>query len=181
MQKQGKILALATLMMLPVLLVSCVQDDESVASFVDGYWEGELTADFYTYRGYETDYFYTQMQFVRTNAYGGYGFERDYNAYSNIPLYSNFNWSVKEGYIYIDYDQGEDVYAYFEPFYDSYVGRDGVRGVFRNVYNNRPLAQFTLYKLDYWDTNWNSYWGKKTEVEATGGTEKRGDDRLTTE
>ena len=109
MQKTGTILAMAPQMLLPVLLVSCVQDDESVASFVDGYWEGELTADFYTYRGYETDYFYTQMQFVRTNAYGGYGVERDYNAYSNIPLYSNFNWSVKDGYIYIDYDQGEDV------------------------------------------------------------------------
>ena len=93
-----------------VTFTSCRNSDEMAASFIDGYWEGDLTTSFYSYFG--NKYIYTQIEFVRENRYGGRGVERDYyNHYDYKDSY--FRWTVENEYIIMRYEDGTQIYAYF--------------------------------------------------------------------
>ncbi|MBQ7424266.1 MAG: hypothetical protein IJV13_07030 [Prevotella sp.] len=143
---------------------SCENSDEMVASYIDGYWEGNLTTNFYSFRG--TQYIYTQIEFARTNTYGGDGYERDYyNRYSYNESY--FRWTIENEYIIIRYDDGTEIYAYFNgPRHD--VDGDLMTGVFRSSRSGRILAEFELHRINYWYRDWYDDGWYAKQMQLTG-------------
>lgn len=169
-----KIYTLITAMLIASMsittLTSCQNNDEMVASYVDGYWEGDLTTSFYSYMG--NAYIYTQIEFVRNNRYGGDGVERDYDKrYQYRDSY--FRWTVEDEYIIIRYDDGTQIYAYFNgPRHD--IDGDVMQGVFRDSRNGRALAEFTLHRISYWYDDWysSSWWSKQNKMTNDSTTTK---------
>ena len=145
------------LLMAAVTMVSCEPDpDADLAYDIEGVWEGTIDGDYYS-RHYHTSDFYTEIEFVRMDAYGGYGYERDYrNRYSNgLPI--GFDWTVKGGRIYLEYDDGYNVII------SDYKVRMRDRLVFTGFFDDwdtgEQMASFRLYKIaepTYDDYSWRT-------------------------
>lgn len=137
-----------TLMLLTiaVTLTSCERDSDSELAYdIEGVWEGVIDGDYYN-RRYHNSYigYTTEIEFVRVDSYGGYGYEVDYRSrYSGVPI--GFDWTVKEGRIYLEYDDGYNVII------SDYKVRMRDRLVFTGYFDDwdsgEQLAAFRLYKL----------------------------------
>ncbi|MCH5307825.1 MAG: hypothetical protein J1E37_07040 [Prevotella sp.] len=126
------ILALPT----TLALTSCDQDaaDRYEARTLDGTWTGYIDTYYYDRWGKRGDTFRTSIYFQRENAYGGTGYEIDYNVGAGrVDYYCEFRWTVDNGRIRIRYDDswGEVVIYdyhldddYFEGYMDDGTTRD---------------------------------------------------------
>lgn len=103
-----------------VLLTSCDwlsrdYEDREEAYVLEGTWTGYIDTYFYDRFGKRGDSYRTTMYFERVDAYGGWGYEVDYNYYSRYDdyYYCEFDWEVVNGHIHIRYDDSwNDVYIY---------------------------------------------------------------------
>ncbi len=110
-------------------------EDRHEARTMDGTWTGYIDTYYYDRWGLTGDSFRTTMYFERENAYGGWGYEVDYNYNNryNDYYYCEFTWEVVNGTIRLRYaDSWNDVYirnyrlneSYFEGHMDDGVSAD---------------------------------------------------------
>ena len=80
-------------------------EDRSEAYTLDGNWTGFIDTYYYDRWGLTGDNYRTTMHFERENAYGGWGYEVDYDLNSRYSdyYYCEFTWEVYNGTIRISY------------------------------------------------------------------------------
>ena len=110
---------MAMAMMTMALFTSCDREfwedmeDRHEASTLDGTWTGYIDTYYYDRWGLTGDSYRTTMYFERENAYGGWGYEVDYdlnNRYGDY-YYCEFRWDIYKGSIRLRYaDNWNDVY-----------------------------------------------------------------------
>lgn len=131
------------------VMTSC-DSDTDLAYDLDGVWSGTLSSEFYDYRygQHMTDTYETEITFVQEGDFsrGGTGYEIDYNLNTGRSSQTYFDWTVRGGKIYIDYDDHTTVVV---RDYDIYtVGRTPhFRGYFDDYYDGSTLAAFNLVKV----------------------------------
>jgi len=146
------------LVMAAMTLTSC-DEDAMLAYDMEGVWQGTIQGNFY-YNRYRSNDYDTEISFVREGMRGGTGYEIDYN-YSTRRYYRNyFNWTVSNGRIIIEYDDGATVII---RDYDTYKvgGNMRFRGYFQDYDTGDDLASFNLIKVvepnDTYDYSYRYY------------------------
>ncbi|MCD8236578.1 MAG: hypothetical protein LUD00_07970 [Prevotellaceae bacterium] len=110
---------------------------------------------YYDYRGrtYRFDSYDTDIIFYPDYDYATHGYGKQVDFYTAGPYsyqYYYFNWTIRDGVIYLDYPYDAELNT---AIYDYRMTSDFITGYFGDT-NTR----FTLHKLvDYYD--WNSYRG----------------------
>lgn len=160
-----KITLLLMLAITVFTLTGCDSDDDAnTAYFFEGYWEGQMGTNFYDELGYGTNYYYTQLDIVRTHKYGGYGVERDYSDqynYSSIV----FNWTVQDRYIYFQYKNGRSIALEFSA-QSSYNGTDRMLMKAYDYDSWQQIGSAELYRIDHWYNDWydDPFWAKPNNL-----------------
>ena len=130
-------------------MTSCDEDTE-MAWDLDGIWQGTINGDYYNDRYGYSENWDTEIKFVQDGdfSHGGWGEERDWD-YRGRRYTSTFYWTVRNGRIYMDYDDG---YRIIIDRYDLY-SRGGTlrfKGYFEDYDSGRQLAYFDLLKVYEW-------------------------------
>ena len=117
-------------------LTSCDQEawDREDARTLDGTWTGYIDVYYADRWGWTGDTYRTSICFVREDAYGGWGYEADYDTGYYNQAYSEFAWEVVNGVIRINYAAPGwnpiRIYDYrltsnyFEGYMDDYTHKD---------------------------------------------------------
>ena len=135
-----------------VLFTSCENGDTMRARTLEGTWTGYIDTYYRDRWGWSGNNYRTTMYFERRGAYGGVGYEVDYNV--NDPYsgeyYSEFEWDVDRGEIRIVYadSYSRPVYIYEYDLYDDYFEGYMDDGTNRDIH-------FELYYDG--NFNWNRY------------------------
>ena len=136
-----------------VTFTSCEVDDDSYrARTLDGTWTGYIETYYRDRWGWTGSNYRTTMYFERRGAYGGVGYEVDYNMDNRYGdrYFCEFEWDVYNGEICINYaDSYNPVYIYDYDLYDDLFEGYMDDGTNRDIY----------FKL-YYDGNfdWNPYY-----------------------
>jgi hypothetical protein len=139
---------------------SCDKDVE-LAYRLDGVWQGEIASEFFHYRwGHQVEFYETEICFHQAGAFeaGGTGYELDLSPHGYTRSY--FHWTVRNGRIYLDYDDATNTVAIRD--YNTYWnrGRECFSGFFEDMYSRKSLATFNLVKVasnDYYENRFNHY------------------------
>lgn len=139
-------------LMTALSLMSC-DDDADLAYDLNGIWEGTIQGEYYYNRHHSrATRWETQIQFVQDGDFsrGGYGVEFDYNYDTGYGSWSEFDWKVRDGRIYIYYysDDYEVVIRDYELY--TMLGTPRFRGYFVDRYTGEDMAAFTLVKTSDW-------------------------------
>ena len=129
--------------------------DSEDAFVLEGTWTGYIETYLYDRFGMTGNDYRTTMYFERENAYGGWGYEVDYNLRSRYKdyYYCEFRWEVVGGDICVRYaDSWNDVFIsdytlnsnYFNGYMDDGTSKDIV---FRLAYDSR-------FDWSYWNTGY---------------------------
>lgn len=158
-KKINSIFVALVALVMTMSMTGCSTDDDGYAAYLfEGYWEGRMGSVFYDELGYGTDYYYSQLDIVRTDEYGGYGQERDYyNSYSYTA--TNFEWEARDGYIYFYYDFRRPVVLNFGGSGDRIYGQVFDPGTYEQIGN------FDLRRINTWYDDWydDPYWAKPNQ------------------
>lgn len=160
-----KITLLLMLAITVFTLTGCDSDDDAnTAYFFEGYWEGQMGTNFYGELGYGTSYYYTQLDIVRDNKYGGYGVERDYYSQYNYSEIK-FNWTVQDGHIYFQYYNGRAIALDFSA-QSSYDGTDRMLMRAYDYASGNVIGSAELYRINDWYNDWydDPYWAKQNKL-----------------
>lgn len=160
-----KITLLLMLAITVFTLTGCDSDDDAnTAYFFEGYWEGQMGTNFYDELGYGTSYYYTQLDIVRDNKYGGYGVERDYYSQYNYSEIK-FNWTVQDGHIYFQYYNGRTIALDFSA-QSSYDGTDRMLMRAYDYASGNVIGSAELYRINDWYNDWydDPYWAKQNKL-----------------
>lgn len=150
MKKISTVLSMILISVMVLSFSSCDSDDVDEAYNLNGYWKGQITGNYYTdrYGNEGATYYDSEISFSQDGDFsnGGTGYEMDYNQDDeNDNTYSEFDWAVRNGNIYISYADGYDVIIYDYELYDGYF-----RGSMENAKNGNHLADFNLIKTSDW-------------------------------
>ncbi len=143
-------LVLITVLTAGFALTSC-DDDLMQANTLSGQWRGNFGMYYTDKFGYEWDADYTVIEFYN-NGWGASGTGQQCDYYLRGPYayqYYKFNWSIKNGYIYLTYPGAHELDA---TIYDYRMSYNTFSGYFGD-----SNSTFTLYKYD--DFRWDSYSG----------------------
>ena len=149
MTMKAKLMRIAMMFMAAVMalsLNSCNEDDD-IALTLDGIWEGEVAMDYFSHRwGVQTEYQAVDIQFY-ADPYRyaqGEGIEYDYlpNGYYTE---CHFYFEVRNGRIYIDYDDGTSV-----AIRNYRLTGNSFTGEFIDYYTGDYLASFDFIKVTNW-------------------------------
>ena len=146
--------------MIAMMAFTSCDEDTDLAYNLEGVWEGTITGNYYSYRGYTTNDYDTQIMFKQAGSWGsgGTGYETDYHRESRRYTKVFFDWTVRDGRIYLHYEDG--VYVVIRDF-ETYwaMSRMRFRGYFDNYDTGEQLAAFNLIKVespdDYYDGNYS--------------------------
>ena len=136
------------LVMTVMTLASC-DEDRDLAYDLEGVWQGTITGNYYSYRGYASNDYDTEIMFRQPDSWskGGDGYEIDYNYETRRYTKVYFDWVVRDGKIILRYDDGQKVII--RDFETYYVGsRMRFRGYFDNFDTGEHLAAFNLVKVE---------------------------------
>lgn len=138
-------------------MTACTSDDAQQAYDLNGYWQGSIQGDYYSDRYGGSGSWDTEIWFVQDGDFsnGGYGREIDYARYSGYVNDVEFDWEVRNGRIYIDYQDGYHIVIRDYELY-SRGNSEHFRGYFENWDTGETLAAFDLIKVGGW-----SDWAKK--------------------
>lgn len=141
-------IAVALMAVLTMTGFTSCDSDVDLAYDLDGIWQGTIQGNYY-YDRYHTEYidYDTEIRFYQDGAFsrGGTGYEID-RAYGGLSTRSNFDWTVRNGRIYLSYDDGyEVVIRDFETY--TMGGYMRFRGYFDNYRTGEPMASFNLVKV----------------------------------
>lgn len=148
-----KLLLMALIAM--TTMTSC-DEDAALAYDLEGVWQGTITGNYYydRYRVQSNDYD-TEIMFRQISwETGGTGYEIDRRYGSRSYSKTYFDWKVRNGKIYIEYDDG---YRVIVRDFETYRmgGRMRFRGYFDNYDTGEQMAAFSLIKVE----DPNSYYG----------------------
>lgn len=130
-------------------LTSCDEDTET-AYDLDGIWQGTINGNYYQDRYGYTESWDTEIRFYQDGDFsrGGSGEERDWD-YRGRCYSSRFNWNVRNGRIYLYYDDGYNIVIdRYDLYWRSNTQR--FRGYFEDFYTGEQLASFDLMKVADW-------------------------------
>lgn len=128
-------------------MTACDRDTE-LAYELDGVWQGSIIGNYYLDRYHESTISYDTEIMFRRNSWdiGGTGYEIDREVGTRRMYRNEFNWSIRNGLIYLDYDDG---YRIIIRDYETYL-MNGIwrfRGYFDDYDTGEQLASFTLLKV----------------------------------
>lgn len=133
-----------------VAFSSC-DEDSDIAYDLDGAWSGTVVGDYYYYR-YGKDYvtyqdWDTYIEFKQDSPFAtiGEGYEYDENRRTGQWSETYFDWQVRNGKIYISYDDGTDVVIRDYEVYQT-RGVMRFRGYFED-YRGNDIASFDFIKV----------------------------------
>ena len=171
MKKIFTYIAMAMIAMTAFTACEPIEDweDRHEARTLDGNWTGYIDTYYYDRWGLTGDSYRTTMHFERDNAYGGWGYEVDYDLNSRYDdyYYCEFRWDIYNGSIRIRYaDSWNDVYIedyhlsdyYFEGYMDDGTAKDIV---FKLSYDSR-------FDWSYWRRGYTRSDNDSTGVRASG-------------
>lgn len=144
-------------MMAVMLAFTSCDEDAALAYDLEGVWQGTITGEYYTYRGYVDEDYDTEIMFEQNGSWlnGGTGYEIDYSYSTRRYNKVLFTWHVKNGRIHLHYDDGTHVVI--RDFETYWVGsRMRFKGYFDDAETGRPLASFNLIKVDSPDDYFDS-------------------------
>lgn len=142
--------------MMTIITMAACDEDQALAYDLEGVWQGTITGDYYydRYRtgsnDYDTEIMFKQVSWEK----GGTGYEIDRRYGSRSYTKSYFDWAVRNGKIYIEYDDG---YRVIVRDFETYImgGRMRFRGYFDNYDTGEQMASFSLIKVvdpnEYYD------------------------------
>lgn len=162
MKKIYNYLFVGIVAMLSMTLSSC-NDDNNIADTLNGIWEGEVSQSWSWRWDDYTVYQYVEMEFI-TDPYRyakGYGYEYDYYRNSRYYEKCRFYFEVRNGRIYLDYDDGARVCI------SNYrLTNYRFEGTFRDYRTGDYLADFSFVKIaSYRYDRYNYIYGTPAEFE----------------
>lgn len=144
-------------------------EDRHEARTLDGTWSGYIDTYYVDRWGLTGDSYRTTMYFERENAYGGWGYEVDYDLYSRYSdyYYCEFRWEVYGGTIRISYDDSwNDVYISNYSLTDNYFKGTMNDGTSTDILFN--LAYDSRFDWSYWQGGHTRGGNDGTTVKASG-------------
>ncbi len=163
-----KIYTYTKLMLIAIVAMTAFtgcDSDTSLAMDLDGVWQGVIVGNYYSYRRGSND-FDTEMMFRQRGVFsnGGTGYEIDRNIGTGRYTKNYFDWSVRNGRIYLDYDDG---YRVIIRDYETYWmgGHMHFRGYFDNYDTGEQMASFNLVKVESSSDYYDYYYKKQQETE----------------
>lgn len=137
--------------LISVTALSSCDEDSEIAYDLDGAWSGTVVGDYYYYR-YGKEYvayedWDTYIEFYQNGSFAtsGEGYEYDENRRTGQWSETYFDWQVRNGKIYIYYDDGSDVVIRDYEVYQT-RGVMRFRGYFDDLRGNQ-LASFDFVKV----------------------------------
>lgn len=153
MKKLTTLLTIAFLSLMTFSLTSCDEDHE-IAFELDGTWRGQVESN--------KGPFYVDIRFHQSGfSKHGTGYEYDEAVYGYGESYANFNWSVDDGCIYMNYDDGSHVVI------ANYTLRNGqLSGYLQNGRTGWKMGYIHLVRLsnNSYDSSYNRYYSKKNQL-----------------
>ena len=152
MKKLYTNIAVVLMAVLTMTAFTSCDKDVDLAYDLDGIWQGTILGNYY-YDRYGTNYtdYDTEICFYQNGAFsrGGTGYEIDRDNTTGRYSRFNFDWKVRNGRIYISYDDGTDVAITHYSLWSNEF-----RGEFRDYHNGRTLATFRFYRINSWRTGY---------------------------
>lgn len=144
-----KIASYMVMFLLAFTFASC--EDDQIAQDLDGIWEGEVASTYFTHRwGQQTQYQYVDIEFYADPYRYAKGTGIEYDYYGDGYRYSQcgFNFEVRDGIIYIDYNDGTSV-----AIRNYRLTNNRFQGDFIDYWSGEYLASFNFVRVDNWRYN----------------------------
>ena len=143
-------IGLMMMVLLSALTLTSCDEDTETAYDLDGIWQGTINGNYYQDRYGYTESWDTEIRFYQDGDFsrGGSGEERDWD-YRGKCYSSRFNWKVRNGRIYLYYDDGYNIVIdRYDLYWRSNTQR--FRGYFEDFDTGDQLASFDLVKVVDW-------------------------------
>ena len=165
MKKIYPLLAMAMITMMTMTSCDADFEDRMEARTLEGTWTGYIDNYYYDRWGLTGTNYRTAFYFERENAYGGWGYEVDYDARRPSDYwYCDFKWEIVRGNIRIQYyDRDYTDVIIYDYMLDDYH----FSGEMDDGYSDTR----TYFSLDYDKMfNWG-YWTRGSAAATTRGTD----------
>lgn len=143
-------MGLMMMVLLSALTLTSCDEDTETAYDLDGIWQGTINGNYYQDRYGYTESWDTEIRFYQDGDFsrGGSGEERDWD-YRGKCYSSRFDWKVRNGRIYLYYDDGYNIVIdRYDLYWRSNTQR--FRGYFEDFDTGDQLASFDLVKVVDW-------------------------------
>ena len=143
-------IGLMMMVLLSALTLTSCDEDTETAYDLDGIWQGTINGNYYQDRYGYTESWDTEIRFYQNGDFsrGGSGEERDWD-YRGKCYSSRFDWKVRNGRIYLYYDDGYNIVIdRYDLYWRSNTQR--FRGYFEDFDTGDQLASFDLWKVVDW-------------------------------
>ena len=143
-------IGLMMMVLLSALTLTSCDEDTETAYDLDGIWQGTINGNYYQDRYGYTESWDTEIRFYQNGDFsrGGSGEERDWD-YRGKCYSSRFDWKVRNGRIYLYYDDGYNIVIdRYDLYWRSNTQR--FRGYFEDFDTGDQLASFDLMKVVDW-------------------------------
>ena len=143
-------IGLMMMVLLSALTLTSCDEDAEMAYDLDGIWKGTINGNYYQDRYGYTESWDTEIRFYQYGDFsrGGSGEERDWD-YRGKCYSSRFDWKVRNGRIYLYYDDGYNIVIdRYDLYWRSNTQR--FRGYFEDFDTGDQLASFDLVKVVDW-------------------------------
>ena len=161
-------IGLMMMVLLSALTLTSCDEDTETAYDLDGIWQGTINGNYYQDRYGYTESWDTEIRFYQNGDFsrGGSGEERDWD-YRGKCYSSRFDWKVRNGRIYLYYDDGYNIVIdRYDLYWRSNTQR--FRGYFEDFDTGDQLASFDLWKV----ADWHDF-SKKSQDNGLFGEEKK--------
>ena len=161
-------MGLMMMVLLSALTLTSCDEDTETAYDLDGIWQGTIKGNYYQDRYGYTESWDTEIRFYQDGDFsrGGSGEERDWD-YRGKCYSSRFDWKVRNGRIYLYYDDGYNIVIdRYDLYWRSNTQR--FRGYFEDFDTGDQLASFDLVKV----VDWHDF-SKKSQDNGLFGEEKK--------
>ena len=161
-------IGLMMMVLLSALTLTSCDEDTETAYDLDGIWQGTINGNYYQDRYGYTESWDTEIRFYQNGDFsrGGSGEERDWD-YRGKCYNSRFDWKVRNGRIYLYYDDGYNIVIdRYDLYWRSNTQR--FRGYFEDFDTGDQLASFDLVKV----VDWHDF-SKKSQDNGLFNEEKK--------
>ena len=161
-------IGLMMMVLLSALTLTSCDEDTETAYDLDGIWQGTINGNYYQDRYGYTESSDTEIRFYQNGDFsrGGSGEERDWD-YRGKCYSSRFDWKVRNGRIYLYYDDGYNIVIdRYDLYWRSNTQR--FRGYFEDFDTGDQLASFDLVKV----VDWHDF-SKKSQDNGLFNEEKK--------
>ena len=135
-------------------LTSCEADleDRMEARTLEGTWTGNIENYYYDRWGLTGNSYRTALYFERENAYGGWGYEVDYDARRPSDYwYCDFKWEVIRGNIHITYyDRDYTDVVIYDYMLDDYYFSGDIDDGYSDTRTHFNLSYDNTFNWNYW-------------------------------